>query len=274
LYVSQSGENGWQVEMLTYPQGQSVGTIVPPNQPFNICSDTTGNVWMPTQQVVYKYAHGETSPTQSLSASGLFMNACAVDPTTGNLAVLGDGDSHTGPTFLVAIWPSATGNPTTYPLPLEGGSATYDDSGNLFIDGSSRYARFGLIELPKGSSTPRSITLDQPENDAGQIHWDGKYLAVNARRRGPQYVVYRVKVNGSSGHVVNTVVLAEESPVLGSYIKGSTFIGTSYNHNRSGQGIIKFWHYPRGGRAFLKIQGFSEAWGVTVSASHMRSRNR
>jgi hypothetical protein len=264
LYVSQSVSEGWNIVMLTYPQGKAVGTIVPPNQPFDICSDSSGNVWAPTQQVVYEYGHGGTSPIQTLSAPGLFMNACAVDPSTGNLAVVGEDDYGT-PT--IAIWSGGQGSPTSYSPPFWGRSLAYDASGNLFMDGNSDSKPFLLGELPKSSSTFTTITLDQPTKWPGEIDWDGRYLAVatgnTTNPKGQKHVVYRVEVSGSSGHVVQTVVLENERETYGGCIHGKVIVGVHYKNG----GTIDFWHYPEGGKPFQKLTGYSEPEGLTVSVA-------
>lgn len=271
LYVAQTVSEGWNIVMLTYPQGKTVGTIVPPNQPFDICSDASGNVWVPTQQVIYEYAHGGTSPIQTLSVPGLFMNACAVDPSTGNLAVSAFG--HYG-TPTIAIWSAGQGNPTTYSPPFWAHSLTYDGSGNLFADGDSDSKPFMLGELLKGSSTFTTITLDQPTKWPGEIDWDGKYLAVAtgnpANPKGQKHVVYRVAVSGSSGHVVQTVLLANERGTFGGCIVGKVIVGVHYKNG----GTIDFWHYPKGGNPFQKLPGFSEPDGLTISVAPTASHTR
>ncbi|MGA8474395.1 MAG: hypothetical protein WB681_04950 [Candidatus Cybelea sp.] len=249
-----------------------MSTFVPPNPPWRLCSDSSGNVWAPSHEVVYEYAHGGTSPIQTLNAQGLFMSACAVDPTTGNLAVIGNGRS--SGTFILAIWAKGQGTPTTYALPFVGSSVTYDDSGNLFVDGNTDSQSFLFAELPKGGSTFQNVTLDRPARWPGNLQWDGNYLALATLNltepQGQKHLVYRVKVSGSSGHVVKTIVFKHELPFLGSWIYANTLIGVlSSNENN-----LAFWHYPTGGKPFQKLTGFTDPLGITVSVAPPRSRIR
>jgi hypothetical protein len=265
LYVSDHANT--DILMLTYPQGKPVGTIDPPDLVWNLCSDSSGNVWVPSEEAVYEYAHGGTNIVQTLDASGLFMSACAVDPTTGNLAIVGEG--HYGIPTL-AIWANAQGTPTTYTLPFTLWSTSYDDSGNLFIDGYSDSQPFEFAELPKGSSTVTNITLDQPARHPGNVEWDGKYIAVDAvnptNAKGHTHVVYRVQISGSVGHVAQTVVLYHDNAVLGSSIEGNTIVGVQKKVHGV-LGAVGFWKYPQGRRPFREVSGFTEAWGVTVSVA-------
>jgi hypothetical protein len=272
LYISDHGADA--IVMLTYPGGQLVGSFSPPYLAWNLCSDSSGNVWIPSEEAVFEYAHGGTTPIQTLSAAGLLMNACAVDPGTGDLAVTGEG--HYG-TPTLAIWPDAQGTPTTYTLPFRGWSASYDDSGNLFVDGDSDSEPFGFAELPKGGSSFVNITLDQPAKYPGNVQWDGKYIAIGARnptKRGQQgHVVYRVHVSGSSGHVAQTVVLQRVDSVLGSWIEGDTIIAV-HSKVHGYLSTVGFWKYPQGGKDVKEINGFSEAWGITISVAPSDSRIR
>lgn len=270
LYVSQHSNSGWSVVAMTYPQGQVVNEITDINEPWGLCSDTSGNVWVPSWDYAYEFAHGATSPTQALYSLDLFMLACSVDPTTGNLAVVASAESG-GPT--IAIWTQGGGNPTFYSPPFRAWSDGYDDQGNLFIDGSSDSQSFLFAELPKGSSTFTTITLDQPAKWPGSVQWDGKYITVStlnpSEPKGRHHVVYRVQISGSTGHVVDTVYLDHAISAVGSWVQGNTIIGVQRNLHG-----FRLWHYPKGGRPFEKLTGFLEAWGVTVSVAPSRSRVR
>src|SRR5580704_9380706 len=87
LYIS-SPSNG-NVYFLTYPKGKLVGTLTGFQEPFGLCSDTAGNVFIPDSEAgdVVEYAHGGTSPIVTLNDVGYLPADCSVDPLTGNLAV-------------------------------------------------------------------------------------------------------------------------------------------------------------------------------------------
>src|SRR6202042_651602 len=77
------------VYVYSYPAGPLVGTLTGFNNPIGLCSDAKGNVWVTNASGgnIVEYAHGGTSPIATLQDSGQTPEDCAVDPTTGNLAV-------------------------------------------------------------------------------------------------------------------------------------------------------------------------------------------
>jgi hypothetical protein len=262
LYVSQLLNSGWNVIVLTYPQGQLVGTITNIDEPMDgLCSDPAGNVWVPAFGATYEFAHGGTSPIKTFSTPGFYAFACSVDSTTGNLAVLGlNGTSGAS----LAVWPSGGGSATYYPLFFFPVFAGYDNRGNLFIDGNTNKQPFIFVELPKGASQFQNLTLNIPVTYPGPVLWDGKYVTVgvyNEQASGnEQNVIYRVKVAGSKATVVGT-----------SYFEGFEIYCCSYSFH--GKGIIGVtsiaqqigtWAYPRGGAPIQTISGF-RPYGLTVS---------
>jgi hypothetical protein len=120
------------VSVLTFPQGTLVATIKHIGRVQGICSDTSGNVWMTTfvkgsdPLHLYKFRHGGTKPVEARiihrSAHG-----CAVDPTTGNLALISYGGSSDGE---VQIWRGARkGKPAVYFIGFGPAACAYDDNG-------------------------------------------------------------------------------------------------------------------------------------------------
>ena len=108
LYVANKGASEG-VSVLTFPQGTLVATIKQIGRVLGICSDTSGNVWMTTLGRgsgpfhAYKFRHGGTKPVE-VRNSPRSAYGCAVDPTTGNLALISYGGSSDG---AIEIWPGA-----------------------------------------------------------------------------------------------------------------------------------------------------------------------
>lgn len=96
--------------------------------------------------------------------------ACAVDPATDDIATPASGG--------VIIFRHARGKGKVYygSALIEAFSDGYDNSGNLFLDGFNNSHAFGLVELPKGSSTFETVTLSNGVEFPGAVQWDGKYL--------------------------------------------------------------------------------------------------
>jgi hypothetical protein len=144
LYAS--AIEGSKVLVFSYPQGSLVQTLTGfRDPPYYICSDGSGDVFVPTTNFkspgyIYEFAHGGSQPTETLTDPGPgYAQSCSVDPTTGNLAVANG--------FNVAVYPGAQGTPTVYEASDVGTwDCAYDDSGDLFVDGRTYNDK--IAELP------------------------------------------------------------------------------------------------------------------------------
>lgn len=214
LYVANEGGSKG-VSVLTFPQRRRVATITSVSSPSAACSDTAGNVWVSAFDTatrkfhLYKFVHGGTKPVERLPPVRYIVEGCAVNPTTGDLAVLA---AESGARGEILIWPGARkGHAVVYPIgfnPLGGGG--YDDQGNLFVAGlEGSTAFFVFAELPKGSQEFTDIKLDKPAVfGPGSVQWDGRYIAVGlVPRSGDGGAIYRVQVSGKVGKVVGIVHL-------------------------------------------------------------------
>ena len=105
---------------------------------------------------LYEYAHGGRRITTLIDSLGEG-SACAVDPTTGDLAVANEigGDYRSN----VAIYSDASGVPAQYSLPDVDWpfSATYDDMGDLFVGGQVSVYDAGTDWLPKGATNSNGL---------------------------------------------------------------------------------------------------------------------
>jgi hypothetical protein len=274
LYVSSARG----VYVFSYPQGKSVGSLSGFGYPFGLCSDKKGDVFIVDEQAqdIVVYAHGGTSPIRTLSDAGNYPNGCAVDPTTGNLAVAGGITQHEG---TIAIYPGASGSPTVYQSPYFSvfWYCTYDGHGNLFATTDEGNDGF-LVELPKNSGTINDIYVNENFGDEGSVQWDGKYLALAdpcgtaCRQEGPA-TIYQVQVSGSSATVVNTIELYVgkgkknlNADGLEFWIQGQTIVYEEAVHTERHieDENVGLWHYPAGGLVTKTITVLSP-FGVTVS---------
>ena len=249
-----------EVYVYSYPEGKLKGTLTDVDNPQGMCVDGAGDVWVTNNSGttgLTEFAHGGTTPIATLSDSGELPDGCAIDPTTGNLAVTslctypscGRGGD-------LAIYKNATGTPKTYSDPSirDFYFCGYDENGNLFLDGAGQHGST-LAELSNGSSSLVNIKLDFVTIDyPGGVQWDGKYVAVGDQvYYGSQAgVIYRIKVKGSVGKPVGETVLSDPSqPVnIGQFwIQGSRIVGPSFP---ASAGI---WHYPAGGPPIRILPG-------------------
>ena len=198
------------VSVLTFPQGTPVTTIKDIGTVATTCSDTAGNVWIATFRngshpfYLYKFRHGRAKPVETrytrLGASG-----CAVDPTTGNLAVVSYDGSSDG---AVDVWPGARkGKPATFFTSFAPSGCAYDDSGDLFVDGIGGTG-VALGELVKGGKNFTYITLGKNSGwTVANVQWDGTYVALAASTKSGSASIYRIRVSGERGKIVQMVHL-------------------------------------------------------------------
>lgn len=179
-------------------------------------------------------------------------NACAVDPKTGDLAV---ANLARGKTIgNVAVFFRAQGEPKVYFAPhlFNYANCTYDDSGDLYVDGTDRSGAFRLVEHVAGMKGFKRITLDKSVRTAGTLQWDGNDLAI-ADERGTS--ILRVSIEGNTGHVLGVTLLrgpGGSAVRIGPFwLEGATIVA-SYG-DRAGY-PIGYWKYPQGGEPFKLIR--------------------
>jgi len=263
LYVA-TGDN---VYVLSYPHGKLIGSLNVSGS--NVCSDTNGNVFVPTSgYVILEYAHNGLYPIQTLHGGDIPLG-CAVDPTSGNLAVTQEGSG----AGEVAIFPNAKEPATSYRDPDIDtyGLCGYDDRGNLFVDGngSGNY----IAELPKGSSTFANYALDSSFDAFGNIQWDGRHITLTNPSTDQ---IYRLRFGKAAFKVIRTTQIngwqnnySGHWPYVQTFLQHGKFIAQASNLAELG-----LWRYPAGGKASKILlpfkSGFVNIYGVTVSVAPSR----
>lgn len=253
LIYAGTPDGGYYV--ITYPGAQIVQVLQPAIGSGYLCSDGSGDVFIPAGGNVYEYVHGGTEPVNTLQI-GADLSSCAVDAKTGNLAVtiLTGGSGKAG---YVDVFTGGQGQPIEYTDPdlYYYDFCTYDDSGNLYVDGGS-----GLVaELPYGSSSFMNITLKR-NIGGGQMQWDGHHITTT---EPPHKYIYRLSFSGSTGRVLGTTRLRDFKNHQGweSWIAGSVvFIPSGVAGQQVG-----WWTYPSG-KPLGSISGLRHIVGVTFSA--------
>lgn len=259
LYVSD--ESASDVYVYSYPKGKLQGTLTGFDGPVGECVGKTGNVFIANYDAanILEYAHGGTSPVATLKDSGYYPSDCAIDPTTGNLAVTNEYATS-----------SAHGNVVIFNGAKESSKkhyydanifyyffCGYDNKGNLFVDGTPSTGGFVLAELPHGSASFRDISLHQSVAFPGAIQWDGTHLAVGDHAN----TIYQFSISRGKGSEVGSTTLMGASDVGQFWIDGSRVIGAD-----AGGPDVGYWDYPAGGSPTKTIKGgLLEPRGVTVS---------
>jgi hypothetical protein len=265
LYVSHRKDGS--VSVYSYPDGKSEGRLLDVRA-TGLCSSNGGNVFIPERNEILEYAHGSTRPLAVLrNVLGSDVQFCAVDPTTGDLAISGSANRESG----VAVYANAKGSPRTYGADnLKGGywSATYDDEGNLFVESTAGdLGRISLLELPKSNKQFRSITWNgiRPSH-LGSIQWDGQYLAAESRENGATTLL-RYSVSEGRATLVGKSALKGTGSPLQFWIHGGKIAVP--NQTGSGAGVMLY-GYPAGGSAAKIIEDALQPQAVVVSPAAKR----
>jgi hypothetical protein len=248
------------VYVYSYPKGELMGTLTGLPDPQGECVDKKGDVFFTSfagQQIV-EYAHGGTSPINTLSNPGQYMEGCSVDTKTGDLAAIDFEPSTGGGGGSVAIFAHASGSPTvlTDPNLHLGYQIGYDNKGNIFVDGVDSSNNFEFAELPKGSSSFTEITLGGVSiTTPGGVQWDGKYVTVGDAKSGAIY-----QTDGAGGNVEGTTSLSDSDGIFQYFIGGKKVIGPNAYSGNAG-----IWKYPKGGSPTMTITGISDPFGAAIS---------
>lgn len=271
LYVSNLSVNN--VTVYSYPKGKLVGTLTTDfASPDGICVDKKNDIWIVnngagTVNTLVEYKHGEKSPIATLNGSANSIG-CAIDPTTGNLAVTsyGAGSSYPG---NVAIFKHAKGTPRLYTDSKIGhwNWLGYDPKGNLYADGTNlAQTEFFFAELPMGKKAFKNITLKGGTiYYPGNVQWDGKYVAVGDQEVGGSGCVAAVyQTTGAGGKIVHKTPLDAGGceAIVQFWIDGDALIGP----NSAGNGSVGFYKYPAGGKPWKVLtKGFDYDQGSAIS---------
>jgi hypothetical protein len=265
LYVAAKGNS----YVLSFPKGKLAGTI--DSGAFSTCADTSGNAFLTFDTAVTEFHNGGTTPTKTLEVGGTAAG-CASDPMTGKLAVMFESSDGN-----VAIFPNASGSPTVYHDNIRTYYGSYDNEGNLFIDGLTSTEQFVLTELPEGSGTFETIAITPKITlSPGQVQWDGQYVTVEGlagAHAGDATTIYRLQVSGSAATVAGAAHFRNAGRAVGlSWITGSQVLlpfGTRSDKGSSKR--VGVWKYPAGGKRAGVFKGFpgsvTNLNGVSVTSS-------
>ena len=254
------------VYMYTLPRLKLKGTVTGFDFPQGECNDSAGHVWVVSQGTspkITKLSHtGKILGTPLADPTG-YPAACAIDPTTGNLAVtnIGGFTSTAGDVLIYAGakgTPTVVSNPSTYSYYYAG----YDNSGNLFVDGTTQAGSFVLSECAAGCVGATMTTINI---SGGTIHFPGfvqwyapgSYLAVGDQECDDilQSCVYAVSISSSSGTITGKTAIknSEGKPVCDmgqgiiNPVGGKNLLGGDYEYYCKGTNAEYNWPFPAGG---------------------------
>lgn len=244
-----SNTHGGDVSILDYPKSdQQVGSIGVTG-PWGECANVLYGVARKTFWVVaadansiQKFKVGGSTPIKTLTISAGGPVACAIDPTTHDMAVtiLTSGK--------VVIFEGGGGTGTVYSTPLaQAYYDGYDNAGNLFVNGSNGHTAV-LVVLEKGRHNFKPVTVDNGSGISGNVQWDGKYLAVTDQ---DSQIIYRYKVRGTHLTLKSQVRLYGTRDCAGTWIGNGELVCPDTLNN-----AVYIFKYPAGGSAIATLTGY------------------
>lgn len=262
LYVVNPGldsQHTGTVDLYSYPQGVLEQQITSVTYPGGDCSDNKGNVYVtayePSGNVLVEFAHGGTQPIRTLSLPGTNPFSCAVDPTTGDLAVTNYGTT-AGNGASLLVFRKAKGKPKIYTDSdfLNFAYATYDHAGNLFFDGKypRGYEQPIFAELPRGGKSIEKLNLNYTIGWLSAVQWDGKYLAVG---QAVKPYIFRFKITGTSGTQVGSTALSDATTAFQFVLDGKhVIVANQFFYDRYFyEWDVLVYDYPQGGNSSGRI---------------------
>jgi hypothetical protein len=227
-----------------YPKSDTSTGSLSGDDPQGVCTQTgKKDFWQVNSgdDEIDEYAFGGTSPIATLSETAGEAAGCSLD-SKGDLAVsiLGGGD--------VVIFTGHTGSGTTVSDGLDSTYfITYDNKGNLFVDGITESDTYGMSEMASGSSSFTAVTLPNSIEFPGGMQWDGKYVTLNDQEA---HDIYQYTVSGDSATLEGTVALNGTSDCVQTWIaKKLVYCPDAGNENAT---VFK---YPAGGSAIATLSG-------------------
>lgn len=259
LYLSDTATR--VVDVFSYPDLRSVGKLTGFGAPRSECADQQGDVWIADVQGydVVEFPHGDKNPIVALSTSGA-PHGCAVDPTTGSLAVTGGVGG-----VVLSVFRRTKRNKWLDPKEYADSSLRsvafcgYDAHGNLYVDGldKTKGGTFRLDELPRHATALVNVKVRQKIVGPGQVQWDGSALAIGDTGVTPS-VIYQFSVSGSSASRTGSTTLDASMSVRQFWIDGARVIGPDFDS------AVGVWAYPAGGSPVNQIKSL-HGYGAAIS---------
>lgn len=271
LYIANG--NG-TITVYTYWQKTLVGQLTGFSSPQGECVDKNNDVYITDagSKDIVEYAHAGKTPLRTIDDSPYVPFACAVDFTTGNLAIANEAGG-SGGTGNIAVYADATGTPTIYTNSTAQNftACAYDRRGNLLAtNGQSNNSRYSyFVWLPKGGKQLTNITIPGPNKswvweDVQGLQWDGRYFVIDF------YDLFRIAIQSGQAYFIGETGITE-SQVWGPYWiynsnpkkQGTQFVGASHN---TGYPAVEYFNYPAGGDSIASVsKDVSSPAGLAVS---------
>ena len=240
------------VLVYNYATGKLAGEIFGLSQVEGLCVDKAGNIWMASTGLgkIFEYAHGGSHSIKTLTDTNEVPWGCAIDPTTGDLAVAND-ESDTAGKGSISIFTHAKGTPKVYPGPsqlLYLAYVAYGPDGTLYLDGTTETGSgriFGLASFKNGKFTALSLKPAIPL--ARGLAVVGSKLNIANNDNVGSLSVDQYTVKGSKATKTGSTPLSDAYIVQSFDVVGKT-IAVADSQGYSGtNGNVLYYAYPGGG---------------------------
>lgn len=269
LYISDS--QAFDVYVYTFPDLKLTGVLTGFERPEGECSDAKGDIWITDNQTtqILRYHHGGTKAVAVLTDPLGYPGGCAIDPSTGDLAVtnLFDFSGNGG----VLIYKKATGTPRAYTNPsqeyyyLDG----YDDKGNLYVSGKSSSGSYRLSVLRRGKHIMSTVSVSGATiYFPGTVQWSGSSLLLGDQRcrHRKTSCLYEAVVSGTTARITHRVPLTGSCTVAQVALQKGRLAGGDYwRCGGHGHDTADVWAYPRGGHPLKAVTGIKAPIGAAIS---------
>ncbi len=268
LYVSDAGK--FDVDVYTFPDLKPAGKLTGLDEPQGECSDKSGNVWITNtvSQQILEFAHGGKRSIRKLKDPTGYPGGCAVDPSSGDLAVSNFYNSSGSGEVL--IYRGGRGTPTPYVNPavtyyyFDG----YDTAGNLYVSGATGSGSYVLSFLPRGRHAMKSLlvrggTIHFP----GTVQWVGSGLVLGDQKcdgkKGACF--YAALRSGITVKITRKTALTGSCDVAQGWIQSGRLAAADYDDCGRDRSGVYVWKYPGGGAAIGRVTGLVRPIGATIS---------
>jgi hypothetical protein len=265
LYISDPGAD--VVNVLTYPNGKRIGKLTGFDQPQGECVDASGDIYITNEGAsnVLEYAHGGTTPINTIEDPGQNPYDCAVNLNegnlTGNFAILNVSSTSGGAGSVSVFGGNEAGTYKLRPFAsLQSLAYTHQENvSNIFVDGLDSSGKFLCAVFGPHREKFRVVTLPHTIGSPGAIQWDGKYLAVGDQD-GPSGTTVINRFSYKFGNLTFIDAIPLSTQVEQFFPYGSTVVGPYSN-----AGTVGFWNYPAGGSPTKTLSFFVTPFGSAVS---------
>jgi hypothetical protein len=267
------------VDVYSLPDMTLKAELVGFAEPTGECADANGNVWIANTYTdeMFEYSHAGKR-INTIKHAGPNPQACAVNPRTGELAVMELTAVAYGGPGEVYVYSKPSTKPTILRNPdlVYYEFALYDPGGRLWIDGIDA---FGTSNLSKcGRSSCSTVILHGGSIfSIGSIAWDASKSRLVIFdvycHEGPNLCSYPVSERGAIGKPTLYLnyagggfcsVLQTTLTTIGnqSYVVGGDSEYLCTGHQNS---TVDLWSYPAGGAALRHRTGTVYPYGAAVS---------